>query len=81
MRCLIMTKVSTHSRLKATGSNRDLLGVTGIVSTHSRLKATGIPNQYLHYQEWVSTHSRLKATGCICRLSVKQFAMFQHTAA
>ena len=34
-------KVSTHSRLKAAGSQNLLITAIGKVSTHSRLKAAG----------------------------------------
>ena len=55
--------VSTHSRLKAAGSD-DIVAIAATdVSTHSRLKAAGKvgPNRFQAVK--VSTHSRLKAAG------------------
>ena len=55
--------VSTHSRLKAAGSDSlDTLN-KNLVSTHSRLKAAGSIKPETCRDWAVSTHSRLKAAG------------------
>ena len=51
------------------------------VSTHSRLKAAGVSIGRNAGQGMVSTHSRLKAAGILCGMTVKNRAVFQHTAA
>ena len=54
-------KVSTHSRLKAAGSNSYIFASIDKVSTHSRLKAAGRQAVRGCILVMVSTHSRLKA--------------------
>ena len=55
--------VSTHSRLKAAGTECLCLSQTFCVSTHSRLKAAGRLAVDDGRVSVVSTHSRLKAAG------------------
>ena len=60
----VSMEVSTHSRLKAAGTDRPPLPHLITVSTHSRLKAAGMGTVgVFRYQHSVSTHSRLKAAG------------------
>ena len=59
-----MATVSTHSRLKAAGTDRKSTPEILMVSTHSRLKAAGCALSACSGQSEVSTHSRLKAAGC-----------------
>ena len=55
--------VSTHSRLKAAGTEITAAKELITVSTHSRLKAAGFNNRRRSKSCSVSTHSRLKAAG------------------
>ena len=55
--------VSTHSRLKAAGSQVLQQSLKDLVSTHSRLKAAGMCPTSNADGMPVSTHSRLKAAG------------------
>ena len=55
--------VSTHSRLKAAGTDNQTDIVGFAVSTHSRLKAAGVKLTFPDCDPMVSTHSRLKAAG------------------
>ena len=56
-------RVSTHSRLKAAGTQFEQQKASKAVSTHSRLKAAGSDNIVFSPRITVSTHSRLKAAG------------------
>ena len=55
--------VSTHSRLKAAGTEYTRRVGCPVVSTHSRLKAAGNEPERAARESRVSTHSRLKAAG------------------
>ena len=55
--------VSTHSRPKAAGAFRTVLGTEQQVSTHSRPKAAGLLVSEPRVSGRVSTHSRPKAAG------------------
>ena len=72
--------VSTHSRLKAAGSESDKKRLLQMVSTHSRLKAAGRQGKAVIGGRAVSTHSRLKAAGLVLSRTASA-GEFQHTAA
>ena len=60
--CLLRS-VSTHSRPKAAGALRIVIGMRLVVSTHSRPKAAGPSTKGVGLLSIVSTHSRPKAAG------------------
>ena len=76
-----VTKVSTHSRLKAAGPENNGSVVVIDVSTHSRLKAAGNLTEDMLKPKIVSTHSRLKAAGPTSQKFAQVIELFQHTAA
>ncbi len=73
--------VSTHSRPKAAGKQRELIAKANAVSTHSRPKAAGVLRGEARGRIIVSTHSRPKAAGRSCAAVVRRCLPFQHTAA
>ena len=68
--------VSTHSRPKAAGWQKFMVGQEIRVSTHSRPKAAGSRVMMRQHSTRVSTHSRPKAAGLAKRLRPREHGGF-----